>query len=173
MTDNLLAIIEDHVRDGNEAAIIEWAIGLTTDQKPPILLAVTARRKMLQRLEAVLSASAQADGLRSYTAPDGKGFSFGTGRRREVSEPRLLRNALIDAITDAIGPEIYARQGQELGDHPHLKAMRAAFREKVEVLLTPLDAFLALNEKYAKAAEPYITWEDASKTPRLKERYEK
>ena len=172
-TASLLAVVDQHVQDGDEAAITGWAIGLPADRVPAILYAVMERRKVLDRLEDVLEAKAIADGLKSWTAPDGREFTFGAARKRLVAAPRRLRDALLDAIMARVGPDVYAAQNRgEPGDHPHLRAMRAAFRENdPTVLLTALDSFLSIDPTYAAAAEDFVTWSESGPA-HLREKYQ-
>ena len=172
-TASLLAVVDQHVQDGDEAAITGWAIGLPADRVPAILYAVMERRKVLDRLEDVLEAKAIADRLKAWTAPDGREFTFGAGRKRVVAAPRRLRDALLDAVMAKVGPEVYAAQGRgEPGDHPHLRAMRAAFRENdPTVLLTALDSFLSIDPTYAAAAEDFVTWSESGPA-HLREKYQ-
>ena len=170
---SLLAVIDQHVRDGDEAALIEYVVGLPADAIPELLWRLQERRRMLDRLEDVLEARAKATGLKEWTAPTGEAFTFGTGRKRVVSAPRKLHGALLDAIVNAVGPDVHATANGH-GDHPHLRALRAAFEEQEpKVRLKEFDVFLSLNPAYALAAEAYVTWEESSSQSHLKPKYVK
>lgn len=155
MTDSLVQIIAGHLEDGEEARITAAIVALPPDEIPSLLYVVMQRRRFLDRIEDVCEARAAADGLKEWVAPSGEVFKFGTGRKRVVASPRKLESALREIMAQKYAPF------DPFVEHPESKMLRAAFREKIEVLLTALDSFLALDPAYAEAAEPYITWEDA------------
>lgn len=170
---SLLATIDQHVQDGDETALTEYLISLPADRVPHLLYEIDQRRRLFDRMQKTLEACATRDGLKAWTAPDGREFTFGAGRKRVVSAPRVLNGALLAAIPTVLGELPATEDGTLDLDHPHYKALRAAFeQQEPKVRLTQLDAFLAIDPRYKSTADDFITWEDAGPM-HLRERYER
>ena len=95
MTDNtsLVALLDAHVEDGDEAVLTSTLISLPAEQVPEILWLIMRRRKQLARLERVAEAICTANGLKEWTAPSGERYLFiGAQRHGFLNIPDLFVN---------------------------------------------------------------------------------
>lgn len=90
---SLLALLDAHVEDGDEAALTSTLISLPAEQIPEILWLIMRRRKQLARLERVAEAICTANGLNEWVSPQGERFLFiGSQRHGFENIPDLFVN---------------------------------------------------------------------------------